>query len=56
MSDYKFVGGKRYIPGVPARDLTEEEWKAIPAQWRALAERLYRKAKVTKKEVSNGDV
>lgn len=22
----KYIGGRRYVPGVPARDLTEAEW------------------------------
>lgn len=54
---HKYVGNGKYIPGVPARDLTTEEWKAIPAQWRALAERLYRPVKAAKKqEVKNASV
>ena len=53
---YKYVGGKQYIPGVSARDLTAEEWKAIPAQWRVLAKRLYEQPKAAKKGVKNGDV
>lgn len=51
---HKYVGKGQYIPGVPARDLTAEEWQAIPALWRALAEKLYRKARATKKEVKDG--
>ena len=49
---YEYVGNGQYIPGVPMRDLTDEEWKAILSQWRVLAERLYRK--VERKAVKHG--
>ena len=54
--DYKYVGKSEYIPGVPARDLTKEEWAAIPDSWRKLAGRLYQVVEVKKKEVKRGDV
>ena len=41
MAKYKFVGEGANIPGVPARDLTQKEFDAIPEKFRELAGILY---------------
>lgn len=43
---YEYVGEGAYVPGVPARDLTEEEWKALSADQRRAAKGLYRRLAV----------
>lgn len=42
-----FAGGDRFVLGVPARDLTDEEWSELPAEDRDRAEEsgLYRQTK-----------
>lgn len=42
MAKYKYIGKGHYIEGVPARDLTEEEYEAIPEKFKGLAEKLYK--------------
>lgn len=33
MSTVKYIGdGSHYFPGVPMRDLTQDEWDALPAK------------------------
>lgn len=29
---YKFVSGKGYLIGLPARDMTEDEWESYPKE------------------------
>ena len=41
MAKYKFIGEGEHIPGVPARDLTQKEFDAIPEKYQGLAEKLY---------------
>jgi hypothetical protein len=36
----KFIGGDRYVSGVPARDLTDAEWAALSDEERVLCEGL----------------
>lgn len=48
---YKYLGtGAEFVYGVPARDMTEEEWQALPEKFRAEAAAcgLYEKAKADK--------
>lgn len=47
MTTYRYVGGGDYAPGVPARDLTTEEWAALSDEARAVAEALYQKSEVS---------
>jgi len=44
MAKYKYIGNGHYIEGVPAGDLTEEEYEAIPEKFKGLAEKLYQAA------------
>ena len=47
----KFIGeNNQYLDGVPARDLTQEEWEALSAekQSRAIASGLYKVIEKTK--------
>lgn len=41
MTTYLYVGFGDFVPGVPARDLSAEEWNAVPEAWREVAESLY---------------
>lgn len=36
-----FVGGNAYVLGVPARDLTDDEWDALPEDLKAAAAPFY---------------
>ncbi len=33
----RYIGGGNFIPGVPARDMTPDEWSEIPADLREAA-------------------
>lgn len=50
-----FIGGDSYLPGVPARDLSDDEWNALPAETQEAADRLklYAKAKADPAEKSD---
>jgi hypothetical protein len=37
-----FIGGDQWVAGVPARDLTDEEWDALTDDQQAQAQPLYR--------------
>jgi hypothetical protein len=37
----RFIGGDRYALGVPARDLTDEEWDGLTDEQRLYAAGLY---------------
>ena len=37
MTTYRYVGDGDYAPGVPARDMTVEEWEACPVELREWA-------------------
>lgn len=50
----QYVGNGEYIPRVPARTLTEAEYKAIPKKYKAIAERIYRKVERGKSEPRTG--
>jgi len=39
---YRYVGGGAHLSGVPARDLTPEEYAAIPREYLPAAETIYR--------------
>ena len=39
---YKYTGAGAYVLGIPARDLTEEEWAALTDEQRARAADLYK--------------
>lgn len=41
----RYIGWPALIPGVPARDLTDEEWDALTDDQRSDAERFYEKPK-----------
>ena len=48
---YKYIGdGKIFLPGVPARDLTDEEWERLTPEQKAAARnsRVYRHQKPQK--------
>ena len=45
---YRYVGGVAYLPGVPMRDLSDEEYKAIPEHYKAAARKMYKKARAKK--------
>lgn len=47
MTTYLYVGFGDFVPGVPARDLTQEEWDALSDEARAVAEALYQKSEVS---------
>lgn len=52
---YRYVGRGAYVMGVPTRDLTEEEWKALDAADRRTAKLLYKRAEVAERvEVKRG--
>ncbi len=34
---YVYIGGGRWAHGVPARDLSQDEWDALPAELQAVA-------------------
>lgn len=59
---HKYTGNGAFLQGVPARDLTKQEWDALSADQRgaALSLGLYAaperpKRKPVKKEVDDGD-
>lgn len=41
MTTYLYVGFGDFVPGVPARDLSAEEWDALSDEARAMAAPLY---------------
>lgn len=45
-------GGVEFIPGIPARDLTEDEWLKLPAdlQKKATVTKVYKLVKPKKQE------
>ena len=57
----RYVGKGHYFQGVPARDLTDEEWDALPKrrQERLLASGLYEKVRTRRvipvEEVDDGN-
>ncbi len=40
-----YEGNGEYVPGVPARDLTDDEWLALTDEQKAQAKDLYRAEK-----------
>jgi hypothetical protein len=50
---YKYIGEGAYWPGVPMRDLTDEEWEALSGDAKRHAKTLYQKVVEKKKEVSS---
>ena len=53
VSGVKYIGDGAFIEGVPARDMTPEEWQALEAEKRetALKLRLYRIVKIGRAHV-----
>ena len=50
---WKYVGNGRFIPGIPARDLTDKEVKELKAQEAVEASDLYTKERAKKPEGVN---
>jgi len=40
---YVYAGNGAYVPGIPQRDLTDDEWAALTDEQKAQAKPLYRK-------------
>ena len=54
----EYIGDGTFEQGIPARNLTADEWAEVPAetQKRLIASGVYRKVKESKqKEVTNGN-
>lgn len=43
---YVYTSLTRYVPGIPARDLSEAEWKALTANQRKVAKNIYKRTEV----------
>jgi hypothetical protein len=41
VTHYYIGDGSRYVPGIPMRDLTDAEWRALPENLRKAAAKLF---------------